>query len=178
MAENITLARPYAKAAFQVALDDGDLNGWSKMLKVSAAVTADDKVSALLINPSLSSLQIAQAFVDVCGDELNDKGQHFVKLLAENKRLSLLPEVSVLFEGLKAIQEKSVDVEISTAFEINADIAEKLAAGLSKRLQREINLATSVDSSLIGGAIIRAGDMVIDSSVRGKLTKLAESLKT
>ena len=112
------------------------------------------------------------------GDDLNSKGQNFIRLLAENKRLVLLPEIAALYEILKANQEKSVDVEITTAFEISSDIAEKLANSLRSRLEREINLATKVDQSLLGGAVIRAGDTVIDSSVRGKLTKLAESINS
>ncbi len=176
MAELTTLARPYAKAAFESALQDSALDNWSKMLRVSAAITAEEAISTLLINPALSSEQVAQTFIAVCNEELDAKGQHFVRLLAENKRLELLPEISTLFENLKANQERSVDVEITTAFEISSDISDKLAQALKNRLQREINLATNVDEALIGGAIIRAGDMVIDSSVRGRLTKLAESL--
>jgi len=176
MAELTTLARPYAKAAFESALQDSALDNWSSMLRVSAAITAEEAVRTLLINPALSSEQVAQSFIDVCNEELDAKGQNFVRLLAENKRLELLPEISTLFENLKANQERSVDVEITTAFEISSDISDKLAQALKNRLQREINLATSVDEALIGGAIIRAGDTVIDSSVRGKLTKLAESL--
>jgi F-type H+-transporting ATPase subunit delta len=99
-------------------------------------------------------------------------------LLSENKRLALLPEVSELFENLKANQEKSVDVEITTAFKISSEVSGKLAKALKKRLERDINLATSIDQSLLGGAVIRAGDTVIDSSVRGKLNKLAESMNS
>ncbi|MEQ8954714.1 MAG: F0F1 ATP synthase subunit delta [Gammaproteobacteria bacterium] len=178
MAELTTLARPYAKAAFEVALADSDLVGWSKMLRVAAAVTGHGAISNMLIHPSLSAVQSAQAFIDVCGEELNAKGQNFIRLLAENKRIVLLPQISALFDQLKANQEKSVDVKITTAFQISSDIEESLAKALNKRLQREINLATSVDASLIGGAIIRAGDSVIDNSVRGKLSKLAESMKS
>ena len=178
MAELTTLARPYAKAAFEVALQDAALDNWAKMLGLTASIAAQESVHTLLINPALSSEQIAQSFIDVCGDELNDKGQNFIMLLSENKRLGLLSEIAALFENLKAIQEQSVDVEITTAFEISSEISDKLAQALKSRLQREINLATSVDESLIGGAVIRAGDTVIDSSVRGKLTKLAESMKS
>lgn len=178
MAELTTLARPYAKAAFEVAVQDSGLDNWSKMLRVTASVATQDAVRSLLINPALSSEQVAQSFIDVCSEELDEKGRNFVRLLAENKRLELLPEISGLFEHLKAIQEKSVDVEITTAFEISSDITDKLAQSLKSRLQREINMATNVDADLIGGAVIRAGDTVIDSSVRGKLTKLAESLNS
>lgn len=178
MAELSTLARPYAKAAFEVALQDSALDSWSSMLGVSAAVAGEDSISAMLTDPSLSSERVAQSFIDILGDALETKGQNFIRLLAENKRLVLLPEIVELFETLKANQEKSVDVEITTAFEVSSEISDKLAAALKNRLQREIRLATSVDSSLIGGAVIRAGDTVIDSSVRGKLKKLAEAMNS
>lgn len=178
MAELITLARPYAKAAFETALSDSALDKWSSMIALSAAVSNEPGVSTILSSPSLSSVQIAEAFIGVCGDELDEKGQNFIRLLAENKRLVLLPEISTLFENLKANQEMSVDVEITTAFEISSDVSNRLAQALKDRLKREIILATNVDQSLIGGAIIRAGDNVIDSSVRGKLSKLAESMNS
>lgn len=178
MAELTTLARPYAKAAFEVALGDNALGDWSKLLTLSAAVATDVTVNSLLKSPALSSKQVYESFLQVCGDELDAKGKNFIRLLAENKRLVLLPQISQLYEILKANQEKSVDVEITTAFEISSEISTKLAEALKKRLQREIKLATKVDQGLIGGAVIRAGDTVIDSSVRGKLSKLAESMKS
>jgi len=178
MAETTTLARPYAKAAFEVAKQDSALDQWSKMLALTAAVSDQDSVGSVLRDPSLSAEQIANAFIAVCDDKLNDKGQNFIRLLADNKRLVLLSDVSRLYEILKANQEKSVDVEITTAFEISPDITQKLAESLKLRLEREIKLATKVDQSLLGGAVIRAGDTVIDSSVRGKLTKLAESMNS
>ena len=178
MAELSTLARPYAKAAFEVALQDSALDSWSSMLGVSAAVASQESVNALLTDPSLSSERVAQAFIDILGDALEGKGQNFIRLLAENKRLVLLPEISELFDILKANQRKSVDVEITTAFEVSSEISDKLASALKNRLQRDIRLATSVDKSLIGGAVIRAGDTVIDSSVRGKLKKLAEAMNS
>lgn len=178
MAELITLARPYAKAAFETALQDGALDKWSNMIALSAAVAGEPGVSSILNSPSLSSDQIADAFIGVCGDELDAKGKNFLALLAENKRLVLLAEISSLFENLKANQEMSVDVEITTAFEISSDVSNKLAKALKDRLKREILLTTNVDQSLIGGAVIRAGDNVIDSSVRGKLSKLAESMNS
>lgn len=178
MAELTTLARPYAKAAFEVAMGAGALDNWSKMLSLSAAVASNEIVSSLLKSPALSSEQIADSFLQVCGDELDEKGKNFIRLLAENKRLVLLLQISQLYEVLKANQEKSVDVEITTAFEISSEISSKLAQSLKARLKREIKLATRVDQSLIGGVVIRAGDTVIDSSVRGKLSKLAESMKS
>lgn len=178
MAELTTLARPYAKAAFEVALAGNALEKWSKMLTVSAAVTRDETVGSLLKSPALSSDQVTNSFLQVCGEDLDAKGRNFISLLAENKRLVLLPQISQLFEVLKANQEKSVDVEITTAFEISSDISTKLAQALKTRLQREIKMVTHVNQDLIGGVVIRAGDTVIDSSVRGKLSKLAESMKS
>ncbi|MFK7863413.1 MAG: F0F1 ATP synthase subunit delta [Pseudohongiellaceae bacterium] len=178
MAELSTLARPYAKAAFQVALQDSGLDSWSKMITLSAAVVDDKSVSALLVDPSLSSEQLATSFIGVCGDELDTKGQNFVHLLAENKRLLLLPMISEQFQALKANQEKSLDVEVTTAYELSSEILEKLADSLKTRLQREVKLNTNVDQSLLGGAVIRTEDTVIDSSVRGKLVKLAESMNS
>ncbi|GAB5497820.1 MAG: F0F1 ATP synthase subunit delta [Pseudohongiellaceae bacterium] len=178
MAELTTLARPYAKAAFQVALDENALDDWSRMLSLTAALTAQERVKLLLQAPALTSEQVADAFVDICGDELSDKGKAFIRLLSENKRLPLLTEILRIFESLKAQQQKSIDVEVITAYEISTEVSEKLASALSKRLQREIKLATHTDQGLIGGAIIRAGDTVIDSSVRGKLAKLTESINS
>jgi len=134
MAESTTLARPYAKAAFQTARQDSALEEWSAMLGLSAAVAGQATVSSVLSDPSLSNEQIAKALIEVCGDDLNSKGKNFIRLLAENKRLVLLPEIAALYEILKANQEKSVDVEITTAFEISSDIAEKLANSLRSRL--------------------------------------------
>lgn len=178
MAELTTLARPYARAAFEVASADGELDKWSEMLALTSAVTNQETMSTVLSSPALSAEQLAASMIDVCGEGLDAKGQNFMKLLAENKRLSLLPEISALFDIFKANREQSVDVEITTAFEISSDVSARLASALKVRLDREIKLATRVDQHILGGAVIRAGDTVIDSSVRGKLTKLAESMNS
>ncbi|MGI9250027.1 MAG: F0F1 ATP synthase subunit delta [Pseudohongiellaceae bacterium] len=178
MAELTTLARPYARAAFEAALADGDAGGWAGMLNTAAAVTGHEAVAATLIDPALSASQAAAALIEVCGDELNAKGQNFIRLLAENKRLMLLPQIAQLFDALKASHEKSVDVAITTAFQISKETTEKLSKALHSRLQREIRMTTEVDHSLIGGAVIRAGDTVIDSSVRGKLSRLTEAMSS
>jgi F-type H+-transporting ATPase subunit delta len=178
MADLITLARPYARAAFEVAMSERDLPKWSKMLSVAANVSSVDTIRAILSSPTVTAQQLAHTLVELCGDELNQKAKNFVNLLAENKRLALLPEISSLYEGLRANQEKSVDVEITTAFAISSGTADNLAAALKTRLQREVKLASKVDPTLIGGAVIRAGDTVIDNSVRGKLNKLAEAMNS
>ena len=178
MAELSTLARPYAKAAFQVALDENALDDWSRMLALTASVSGQERVRLLLQAPALSAEQVAESFIDICGDELNDKGRNFVRLLAENKRISLSTEIARIYENLRAQQEQSLDVEVLTPFEMSSEASEKLTAALKTRLQREVKLATKTDQSLIGGAVVRAGDMVIDNSVRGKLAKLTESINS
>ena len=178
MAELTTVARPYAKAAFQVALNDNALDDWSRMLALAAGVSRQERVKLLLQAPVLTAEQVATSFIDICGDELNDKGKNFVRLLAENKRIALFAEIARIYENLRAQQEQSLDVEVLTPYEISDAVADKLAAALKTRLQREVRLATRTDQSLIGGAVVRAGDMVIDNSVRGKLAKLTESINS
>ena len=178
MAESITLARPYAKASFEVALAAGELSPWSQSLKLLASVAANDTVRKTMLSPALTAAEQASMLINLCGNELMPKAGNLIRLLAENKRLQLLPEISELFEALKANQEMTVDVELSTAFELNKDVVKKITQALQTRLNREIKLHTRVDKHLIGGAVIRAGDTVIDSSVRGKLTKLAEAINS
>ena len=178
MAELITLARPYAKAAFEFALAEQDLQVWSDMLSLAAAVAQREGMVKVMATPTLTARQKGEIFIEVCGEQLSAKGQNFISNLAENKRLQLLPEIRQLYEAYKSQQEKSVDVEVSTAFELSADTQTKLAKALSAKLDREVNVQSSVDKSLLGGAVIRAGDTVIDGSVRGRLAKLAEAMNS
>ncbi len=178
MAELSTTARPYAKAAFEHALASSALAEWSKMLNTAAAVAQQAGVQKVLSSPALTTAQQAQAFIDICGDTFNAGGENFIKILAENKRLSLLPTISELFEAQKAIQEKTVDVELTTAFALDTASEQRLAEVLTKKLARQVNVHSHVDAQLIGGVVIRAGDLVIDGSVRGRLAKLAEALNS
>ncbi|ROR99041.1 ATP synthase F1 subcomplex delta subunit [Sinobacterium caligoides] len=178
MAELTTLARPYAKAAFEYAIGEGELDQWSTMLALTAAITGEEPVQKLLGSPSLTTAQQAQSFVEVCGDALTDQVKAFINVLSENKRLPLLPEISALFDTLKAEQQMSVDVEVTSAFELDSATTDKLAKALTGTLKREVSMTTAVDSSLIGGVVVRAGDTVIDDSIRGKLSKLAEAMNS
>lgn len=178
MAELTTLARPYAKAAFESADQAGQLQQWSDMLALAAAVAQQDGMVKVLLSPSLTSAQKAQAFIDVCGDQLNEGVANLLKALAENKRLTLLPQIQQLFEQHKAQREQSVDVEVTTAFELSGELQDKLAKALSAKLDRVVTLSTTVDKAILGGALIRAGDTVIDGSVRGRLAKLAEAMNS
>ncbi|MBL6754153.1 MAG: F0F1 ATP synthase subunit delta [Pseudomonadales bacterium] len=178
MAEPITLARPYAKAVFQVAVESNDLAGWSQMLRQIALVCKDERVATLLSSPIITAEEQAEKLIGLFGDALTPAAQNVVKVLAYHGRLTLIAEIVELFEVLRAQQEKSVDAMVTTAFEVNDATVDALAAALTKSLNREVKLVANVDPSLIGGAIIRAGDTVIDSSVRGKLKKLAESINS
>lgn len=178
MAELSTLARPYAKAAFEYAANANELAQWSTQLATAATVASSAKIAKVLSSPSLTSAQQASQFVSVCGDELSEKAQNFIKVLAENKRIALLPEISALFDEFKANREKSVEVEVATAFELDAAIQDKLAKALSGKLERDVSVHTVINKNLIGGVVIRAADLVIDGSVRGRLNKLAEAMNS
>ena len=178
MAEPTTLARPYAKAAFEYALTANSLQSWFEALEVSAAVAEQDQVKKALATSGLSAEQKASVFVQVIGDSLDGKVKNFLLTLARNKRLALLPYIRDLFAKMKAQQEKTIEVEVTAAYELPVDLINKLAQSLSAKLNRSVSVNSSVDKSLLGGAIIRTGDMIIDGSVRGRLAKLAEALKS
>ena len=178
MAELSTLARPYAKAAFEYARDANALDSWSAQLATAAAVTLDEALGAVLNNPSMTAQQQAETVCEVCGDALVAQVRNYVAILASNKRLALLPEIYSLFAHYKANHEKSVDVEVVSAFELADATKDKLAVVLGKKLEREVKVTTSTDNNLLGGVLIRAGDLVIDGSVRGRLNKLAEAMNS
>ncbi|MBB3141730.1 F0F1 ATP synthase subunit delta [Halomonas sp. THAF12] len=177
MAELSTVARPYAKAAFEHAVERKALEDWSGMLTtVARVVDNDDMRRRVLGNPRLSSEQKVAALVDVCGDAVNDEVANFLHLVSHKGRLMALPAIAAQFELLKAQQEKRMDVDIVSAFPLDDAQQDKLASALAKRLNREISITTQVDESLLGGVILRAGDTVIDGSVRGRLNRLHEAL--
>jgi F-type H+-transporting ATPase subunit delta len=178
MAELSTLARPYAKAVFEFAEAGNDLAGWSAQLATAAAVAGTETLQRVFGSPAMTSEQQADAFIEVCGDELGDKGRNFIRVLAENKRLALLPEIQKLYEQFKANREKSVAVEVATPFELDEELQQKLATALSGKLEREVSVQSVIDKSLIGGVVVRAADVVIDGSVRGRLAKLAETMNS
>lgn len=178
MAELSTLARPYAKAAFAYAQQASDLQGWSVALATAAAVSQNEKIGELLDNPQLTSEVCAEKFLTVCGEGFDSSRQNFIKLLAENHRLALLPEIFELFEVLKAEAEATLEVEVLSARALSEEQTQRLTQALSKKFSREVHLHSAVDESLLGGAIVRAGDTVIDGTVRGRLAKLAEAMNS
>lgn len=173
-----TLARPYAKAAFEFARTAGKTDSWSSMLNLAAVAVEVPEVDALLKDPRLTSESKVQAVVRLFGSDIDEAFRNFVLTLGENDRLDVLPTVRVLFEELKAEAEKTVDAQVETAFELGSEQLNTLAAALSKRLDRTVKVQQVVNPALIGGVVIRAGDVVVDGSVRGKLSQLAESLKS
>ncbi|MDH5190734.1 MAG: F0F1 ATP synthase subunit delta [Gammaproteobacteria bacterium] len=177
MAEKATIARPYAQAAFELARDSQSLKQWSEMLAIGALVASDKNMVSVISNPRMLTADTAGIVIDVCGDNLNEEGKNFVRLLAENHRLGVLPEIATLFEKLRADHERSQEAIMISAFPVSDAQRDKVAAVLKARLGREITLRCETNSALLGGAIIKAGDLVIDGSARGSLEKLANNLR-
>jgi len=178
MAELTTLARPYAKAAFAHAKAAQQLSQWSAMLQLAAQLAGQARVQAVLQSPARTAAAKAAQLNQVAGDAFDKKQQNFIGVLAENRRLLLLPQIAAQFEVLRAEQEKSLDVEVQSAFALSEAQQQQLREVLGKRLARDIHLRVTEDKSLIGGVRIKAADTVIDGSIRGKLEKLAEALKS
>jgi len=171
-----TIARPYAEAVFGRASASDKLDNWSDMLGLLAAVVRDNKVATAISNPKLESNQRISLILDICGKHLDVEGQNLVRLLVRNARLSVLPEIATLYEGLKNESQGNLDVQVVSAYEMTEAQKSSLAAALIKRLGREIRMTSEINRDLLGGVIIRAGDLVIDGSVQGRLQKLATEL--
>jgi F-type H+-transporting ATPase subunit delta len=176
MAELTTIARPYAQAVFQRAGETSKFPAWSEALQLMAAIATDDSMANVIAGALLSRTELADLFNEVAGDRIDQQARNLVKLLAENRRLALLPEIAAQYEELRTEAEGSVDAEIISAYAISDVQRGKVTESLKQRLGKDINLSVTIDESLVGGAIIRAGDMVIDGSVRGKLGKLASTM--
>jgi len=176
VSELITAARPYARAVFASATEHNSMDGWNNMLNFCSALAQDTKMQRMLANPGLNLQEKAGLFNDVCGDQLNDHGRNFIKTLAENDRLVLLPEINLLFQEYRARSEGVIEAELIAALEVGESQLKAIEASLSERLGKKVTLTSRIDESLIGGAIIQAGDMVIDGSIRGHLDKLANTL--
>jgi F-type H+-transporting ATPase subunit delta len=178
MAEPITVARPYAEAAFELARAKGALPVWSEMLRLVTAVATDPQMRIALDNPKLSAGDKEALFLSICGERLNAEGRNFVRVLIEGDRIGLLPEIRALFESLKDEAEGVARAYIASAFPVpDAELA-MLKAALEKRFGKKIEATVGVDPELIGGARITVGDTVIDASVQGELQAMANHLRT
>lgn len=176
MAELTTVARPYATAAFNFAVEHKTVAEWQEMLVFAGEVSCNETMEATL-SSSLAAEQLAEMFINICGEQLDTNGQNLVKVLAENKRLSVLPEIAALFAELKADYDKEVDVDITSATELSPAQQSKISESLEKRLARKVKLICNVDPALVAGVVIKAGDTVIDGSVKSKLNRLADALQ-
>jgi len=176
MSSITTLARPYAKAAFALARDAQALARWDEMLNLAAAITADATMAELLDSPQLSSEGAAGMIADMGGERFDDRFRGFLNVLADNGRLPLLPEITRLFQRLRAEAEKRLQVRVVSAVPLDEDQSSRLRDALARRFERDIELENEIDEALIGGAVVYAGDEVIDGSLRGRLQQLSSSL--
>ncbi|SDH83647.1 F-type H+-transporting ATPase subunit delta [Vibrio xiamenensis] len=177
MSDLTTIARPYAKAAFDFAVEKNELDLWGQMLSFAAEVAKNEQMSEFLTG-SVSATKVAEVFVAVCGEQVNAHGQNFIKVMAENGRLVALPDVCKQFFLLKQEHEKEIDVEVISAVELSEQQQADISAKLEQRLERKVKLNCSIDEALLGGVIIRAGDLVIDNSARGRLNRLSDALQS
>ncbi|MFC1777089.1 F0F1 ATP synthase subunit delta [Pseudomonadota bacterium] len=176
MSNVTTLARPYAKAAFELAEADGATGGWNDMLVLASTLVSEESLENLLHSPGMSNRQLVEILSDIAGDAINGKFRDFLSVLAENKRLPLLPEITTLYQRLREEADKLLRVKVVSAFTLDESQATRLKDALARRFDREILLESEVDSSVIGGAVIYAGGQVIDGSLKDRLTKLSNSL--
>ena len=176
MLENSTIARPYATAVFELAQETGQVEEWSAMLGLLGVLTSDKDMRQLITNPRVSRQQLQDLVFDVCGAGLSDLGRNLVKLMVGAGRLQYTANIKDQYEQMRAAAEGKMDVEVVTAYTLDQQQQDSIAEIMAGRLSKQVNIVTSVDESLIGGAIIRAGDSVIDASLRGRLTELRNEL--
>jgi F-type H+-transporting ATPase subunit delta len=177
MSEFVTVARPYAKAAFDFAVEHHAVDRWQDMLAFAAQVIRNKQIAELL-SGAVAPETMSKTFIAVCGDQLDESAQNFIRVMADNRRLLVLPEVLQQFIKLRASLESTVDVDVSSASPLNDEQRAKIAAAMEKRLSRKVKLNCKIDKSVMAGVVIRAGDMVIDGSVRGRLERLTGVLQS
>ena len=176
MSSLATLSRPYAKAAFELAHEAGALGEWDDMLSLASALVSDEAMARLLDNPDVGRAQVVAIMNDAAGESFNERFRGFLDVLSSNDRLSLLPEIRALFQELRAEAENRLRVKVVSAVPLDEDQAGRLQAALASRFECEIELDNKIDAEVIGGAVVYAGDQVIDGSLRGRLNKLSNSL--
>jgi F-type H+-transporting ATPase subunit delta len=176
MTERATIARPYAKAAFAEARKTQHLSQWADGIELAAAVSVDERVKPLFDNPRVEPEQLVELMSNVGGALIDAELRRFLVVLAENGRLAYLPEIARLFEQMRAEQERVLDVTLKSAVELSGEQRERFTEALRKRFDRDIRLHTEIDTSLLGGAVLQADDLVIDGSVQGELTQLASQI--
>ncbi|HEU0219401.1 MAG TPA: F0F1 ATP synthase subunit delta [Gallionella sp.] len=176
MSEAITTARPYAQAAFEEAQKMADLKGWSEVLLSLAEAVSYPEIRAIATSPRVAKAQVESLMEGLLGGQAKAQQRNFVRVLVDNQRLLILPEIAAIFEALRAEAEKTVNVVVDSAFELSAAQQEKIISSLRARMGREIKLVCKVNKELLGGVVIRAGDKVIDGSARTRLGEMANAL--
>jgi F-type H+-transporting ATPase subunit delta len=174
MAEKVTLARPYAKAAFEAARQHKAFERWSEMLAAAAAAVVDERVAKLLSSPRVQPGDLVELIAAASGADQH--GRNFLETLAQNRRLGVLPEIAAIYEELRADVENVTDVHVTSAVALDETQRVRLTAALKKRLKRDVRLHCAVDAGLIGGAVVRAGDFVIDGSLKARLESMAAQI--
>ena len=176
MSENVTAARPYAKAIFELAKKGASFDVWSERLKFLSVVVADKNVATVLDQPNSTAAERSALIEKIAGDKLDGEAVNTVRLLAENGRLGSMDAISTLFDEYRASDEGTLEATVISAQALDDTYRDKLAQSLERKVNKKINIVNTIDESLIGGAIIRAGDVVIDGSVKGKLSQLGSNL--
>jgi F-type H+-transporting ATPase subunit delta len=176
MAETVTIARPYAEAAFRLAREMNTLAQWSRMLALLELVVKDEQAKRCIGDPNVSNRQLESLVLGVCGEQLDGPGRNFVQALVDNSRLAVMPEIRALFEDLRREQEGVLEAQITSAFALDDEQQSQLVRRLESKYQRKVNAQVSIDPQLIGGVKIVVGDKVLDATVRGKLDAMAAAL--
>ncbi len=176
MSELATIARPYAEAVFKRAKETGTSKKWSEMLAFLAALISDHDISVLVDNPKVGKDRLTKLLLDIAQGQINDEGTNFLKLLLQNNRLLILPAIADIYEQYKADDEGYIEVDLLTAYSLTKEEEKKMAEILEKSFQKKVHINITVDKSLIGGVFVRAGDHVIDGSIKGRLQQLAKQL--
>ena len=176
MSNVTTLARPYAKAAFDLADADNATGSWNDMLALASTLVSEESMANLLQSPEVGGKQVVEILSDIAGESFNDRFRDYLWVLAENKRFPLIPEIATLYQKLREEADKLLRVKVVSAFALDENQATRMKEALARRFEREILLESEVDSSIIGGAIVYAGGQVIDGSLKDRLTKLSNSL--
>ena len=177
MSEQATLARPYAAAVFKRAKETDATATWSQSLAFMSAVLKNEDISVVIDNPKVNKERLSALMLDICQEHINEENGNFLKLLVHNNRLMLLPVIAKLFEAYKAEDEGYVEVEVFTAYVLSKDAKQNFTATLEKTLGKKILMNVAVDKSLIGGVLVRAGDRVIDGSIKGRLQHMQKALQ-
>lgn len=176
MSDNTTAARPYARAVFEASQGDSSQAEWSELLSFLSSVVANEEMSEALDSPHIGAMEKGDLLIEVCGGEITEANRNFIKLLAENGRLKLLPEITELYEVFRAEAESKVEAVVTSAYPLSDAQQKAMTRALKKKLGCDVTLVTEIDETLIGGVVIRAGDLVIDGSAQARLAALAHTL--